>query len=446
MKSSTNPRRFRGTSFYKLVIALCLLAATLPYQLMRTTEPVGEGLLIDCRHFSSRAACHQRKAEWLAQASLEKTVLRPPAIKTARLRAQTNARLRKTPQGWQKNFIEGFAEVQKLLSDHDPHSSIPPAFPDVSIVGFPKAGTSQLYKLLVEHPEIGPVYSRKEFCINHKHFLDYTQHPDQVQDLVPQLQKYQNQVARKRQKEQNKLLVNACLQPIELDYHFAYMMLQKPPSPPPRPKFIVLFRDPADWLWASWNYWVDAKLDAHPPQDHDWASPGHQYRSPELFHELIVSGDLLQVAARRFGKIRAMAVDVPRRLQWQVRKLYEWTGVPLKENPPIHFVKMEDMKYHSENPKSHTQFLTTLASFLNISPQNFNQTIARGQTNCNAQKGYQQLCQDSPNTYAITHHRPMLETTREWIYMQFWEECKVWSEEFGIVYPECLRSVPRQQR
>ena len=45
------------------------------------------------------------------------------------------------------------------------------------------------------------------------------------------------------------------------------------------------FRDPADWLWSSWNFFDQQKhLDAEGLGRNGWVK--RNYRSPELFHEL----------------------------------------------------------------------------------------------------------------------------------------------------------------
>jgi hypothetical protein len=269
--------------------------------------------------------------------------------------------------------------------------------------------------------------------MDHNHFLDYTlpQHQtnnETLQDLQKQLFSYHKHLLKKRtspadDSEEQGLLVNACLQTDELDYHLAYTPL------PESSKFLFLFRDPADWLWASWNFWIDKKLDARHAVDHDWASVGVQYRSPELFHELILSQEGAQTAATRFRSMREQTVREPRRL------LY------LLGNERMLFLKSEDMKAATGNLNN---FLGRLADFTGLTKSKFDLEVAHGQTNCNAQKGFQNLCNVSSSAYEITHHRPMLQATRQLIYIQFWEECKVWAEEFGIFYRDCLRAVPRR--
>ena len=301
------------------------------------------------------------------------------------------------------------------------------SFADLSILGFPKAGTSQLFNLLVSHPDAEPVFKRKEYCMDHGHFLDYTlpQHlsnPNALRDLRKNLFGYHNYMLRRRSEPFHKSVqfVNACLQPREMEYHLSYTPI------PETSKFLLLFRDPADWLWASWNFWMDKNLDDRRPVDHDWATLGVHYRSPELFHELILSRESTKSAAKRFRTMRENTVHVPRRL------------IHLVGKDRLLFLKSEEMKASSG---SLPQFLDLLGKFTGLFVSGFNATVAHGHTNCNAQKGFRSLCASAgktPSGYPITHDRPMLEETRKLIYIQFWEECKIWKREFGIIYQECI--------
>lgn len=394
----------------------------------------------------------QRRQKELHEHLIIQEETRQEMITRAQERAGRNVYRRRQAERTQKELETDFQNIQETLRrrifpeyapwENFTHNS----FADLSIVGFPKAGTSQLYKLFVSHQDAGPIFKRKEFCIDHNHFLDYTlpQHLDNnetMMDLQKKLFRYHRHLLKRRTERHDNdsapsgsqkpsLLVNACLQTEELDYHVAYAPM------PTDAKFVVLFRDPADWLWASWNFWIDKQLDDRRPVDHDWATVGYHYRSPELFHELILSQEGAKTAAHRFRAMREKTVEVPRRLQFLIDK------------KNLLFLKSESMKASNGGL---TNFLEQVSDFTGLSISGFNMTVANGRTNCNMQKGFQNLCDGrekpsaSTSGYEITHFRPMLEETRQFIYMQFWEECKVWAEEFGIVYEECLGAVPRSK-
>jgi hypothetical protein len=54
-------------------------------------------------------------------------------------------------------------------------------------------------------------------------------------------------------------------------------------------------------------------------------------------------------------------------------------------------------------------------------------------------------CQNRTAAYRIAGGREMLAETRTLIYMHFWEECKLWAAEFGVVYHDCLSVMSRTQ-
>lgn len=408
------------------------------------------GIQFKCPEGWTVARCLKRQQEFSSQMVVNNQIHREMIV-AAQQRANRDVYRRKQPQRLQQEHAEYYRRVHQALGLAEGANNVSQyfmpwknfshnSFADFSVLGFPKAGTSQLYKLLVSHSQTDSVFKRKEFCMDHNHFLDYTlpQHADDdnaLRDLRKKLFQYHKQILKRRTivaKDQSPrpFLVNACLQPQEVEYHMAYTPM------PEASKFFLLFRDPADWLWASWNFWVDKNLDHRPPIDHDWASVGVHYRSPELFHELILSREATKSAAKRFRTMREQTVHVPRRL------------LHLLGKESLLFLKSEDMKAsHGRLP----QFLKELSDFTGLAVSQFDSNVAHGQTNCNAQKGYKNLCnatisaESHSSGYEITRHRPMLEETRQLIYIQFYEECKVWAEEFGVIYPDCLRVVPTNE-
>ena len=110
-----------------------------------------------------------------------------------------------------------------------------------------------------------------------------------------------------------------------------------------------------------------------------------------------------------------------------------------------------DLLYYGTTPQSIEDQKTAapasmqVSAFTGLDRNGFNANITGHLTNCNAHKGSKAACQDSQHSgaYAITGHRDMLPETRRLIYLQFWEECKIWKNEFGIEYPDCLNVVDK---
>lgn len=401
-----------------------------------------------CPREWSVVRCQRRQIEFRQQLTANERI-HNEMIAKAQERSIRDVYFRQNPQRWKRDLDSNLQKVKQAVAAESEylawtnfsHNS----FADLSIVGFPKAGTSHLYKLLVSNSGTQPVFKRKEFCIDHNFFLDYTlprylENPSTLKELHEKLFRYHKQLLKKRTERVEgpsgyPLLVNVCLQPEELDYHAAYAPM------PPSSKFLLLFRDPADWLWASWNFWIDKNLDNHPPLEHDWASTGIHYRSPELFHELILSQEATRTSGKRFRSMREQTVHVPRRL------------IHLLGKERLLFIKNEDMTDtpFPLNSNGVDTFLHRLSEFTGLSQELFDTSVAHGRTNCNAQKGFQNLCNATSSNgvtggssgYEITQFRPMLEETRQLIYIQFWEECKIWAEEFDVVYEACLQAIPK---
>jgi hypothetical protein len=148
------------------------------------------------------------------------------------------------------------------------------------------------------------------------------------EDRRSQLQKglydwYRNLYAQsiQRKSTKKKMTINDCHAEHEvwLSLHYLNATVRGVPNPvdgnaKQRPRYIILFRDPADWLWAVWNYWVDRGLDSKIHGPSDWASSKSHYRSPELFHELILSTDKTVAGDRLFNKLRRDTITINRRL------------------------------------------------------------------------------------------------------------------------------------
>jgi hypothetical protein len=83
--------------------------------------------------------------------------------------------------------------------------------------------------------------------------------------------------------------------------------------------------------------------------------------------------------------------------------------------------------------------LDRLATFLGVSKDDFDDETVHSFRNCGDRKGGSKLnCKSKSSGYAITGGREMLKESRELVYLYFVEECKLWAEEFGIVYKDCL--------
>ena len=334
--------------------------------------------------------------------------------------------------------------------------------PDIAIVGLPKAGTSQLFHILTHHPAATPFHANggeKEYCMRlqarflKQHWWSQASKNDsrrvQLQKSLYEWHKTLYQQYRKRHRnkqqpqQQPQVTVNACLNNQELWLSLHYLNStgawsqqslggvknkghDGPPQQSPR-KYVVLLRDPADWLWAVWNFWVDTGLDSKIDTPGSWATSDTHYRSPELFHELILSADQTVAGDRLVNQKRRDTVTIGRRL------------VTLVGRQNILFLRNEDMLPAVVERQG--GLLDRLSNFSGLNRSLFRDDSLRTIHNCNDIKGEKSHCGNRTNSaYEIAGHREMLESTRSLIYLHFQQECQIWQEEFGVTYPDCLNA------
>lgn len=347
--------------------------------------------------------------------------------------------------------------------------------PDYSIVGFAKAGTSQLFHILTgtsgrlsnsTAKNFEPYYpGRKEYCWEMVRLLGRYRFPmfaelpyitEEVNRLVLPQQLYskfdllyrtRGPMYSSTNNTSRKPNVNGCLSYPLMYLQLHYLaMLDHNNNPatdsssaasahvkmkwenPRKRKVFLIFRDPADWLWATWNFWMDSGLDANPPAFEDWASKERQYRSPELFHEIIASNGKTETSKKLLA-LRKETVDVPRTM----------IGIYSREN--VFLGRNEDMLPDVVNQPG--GFLDRVSQFTGLERSSL-EGDAMSIRNCNANKGTKSVCESRApgQSYEIAGGREMLAATRELIYLQFTEECRIWRDEFGITYPACLSALP----
>jgi hypothetical protein len=318
--------------------------------------------------------------------------------------------------------------------------------PDISIIGLAKAGTSQLYHIWTHHAAATPFNAgTKEYCMRlPAPLMDPGSWANDDRRL--QLQKglydwHRNLYAQsiQRQSANKKKTINGCLSEHEvwLSVHYLNATVRGVPNPvdgntKQQPKYILLLRDPADLLWGIWNYWVDMGLDTKLDTPGSWATRDLHYRSPELFHELVLSAHKTKGGDRLVNGLRRQSVTNGRRL------------VALVGRDNVLFLRNEDMlPAVVEQPGG---LLDRLSNFSGLDRTRFGDDGLRTIRNCNDVKGEKSKCGNiTTSAYEITGHREMLESTRSLIYLHFQEECHIWEKEFGVTYPDCLNAATIQR-
>ena len=264
-----------------------------------------------------------------------------------------------------------------------------------------------MYDLLVKHPDVVSYHPKKEYCLRHEGDWNEFDAQDVSEEWTKQKQEVQELLARSHREhhlmhqKETRLTINGCVDEMEVDVNYRYVRPDKPV------KIIFSLRDPADLLWSAYNYF--------PLRDHDSqffrARDPTKYRTPSHFHDSIASGNLTKLGSGFFTWKRLLTVTAPRRLIKMVGR----------EN--VIFVKNEDM--HPDVVGKKGGVLDHLSTELGISREGFGNVFVSNSTNTGAYR-------------ASSNHRFMYPETRQLIYLQFLEECKVWATEFGIEYPDCL--------
>jgi hypothetical protein len=303
------------------------------------------------------------------------------------------------------------------------------AFPDISICGLPKAGSSQLHTILKHHADAVQYGTIKEQCTSRGTyrgiFEDWDEEPiveNQLTATDRQLQ-VQQQLYLYYEKlfsgaissgvldPTRRKTINGCywINDIEISYHYLR---------PQRKKAIFLFRDPADWLWSAFNFWRMKEID---PKEHGWTNVGDEYRSPELFHELVASGKQSKWGLYSREYYHMFTIRSPKKL------------VALFGRENVLFLRNEDLL--PEVVDKYGGVLDQLSNFTGLDRSQFDPTTYSVVTNCNDAKGLANVCNKSrSSSYALSGSREMLPETRTLIYMQFWEECKIWARDYVRIY------------
>jgi Sulfotransferase domain len=352
-------------------------------------------------------------------------------------------------------LVNNFPAFRNIAKEYQPQGLWKQThFPDVNIAGLQKAGSSQLYNILTSHSDMYKFHSfEKEFpfgiphlSLNISKLLLLSQHDmsdvakrSQItsiqrlfhsrfktkafQKLTENPQTSIERTTTEASSTTKMLSVNACLDTTTA------MMMRQYLGRTLDSKLIFMVRDPADWLWSSYNFWTYRQhIDLLNSTTRDWAAAPQQYRSPEIFHEMLLAG------ADRFGPT-AELIGV---LRDRINNLFSRViaaAHQINANSVL-VVKTEDMapdRIHS------SEFIENLAKFLGVTLDGFDESILKSFSNCGNSRGTGSRCSKASSAYAVAGNRAMLEQSRDLVYLYFAEECKLWAEEFGVVYERCLR-------
>lgn len=305
--------------------------------------------------------------------------------------------------------------------------------PDISIVGLPHVfDDNMLYNLLVSHPNVAPFHAKSaEFCFNLgpedvdvilKSVVDDEEEQLQDDEIIQQVFFHANHVATSNKEQSSErqwghvdhnrdandgiLTVNACMDPRLVLMQRQY--LHQRPKIQAHQKYIVVFRDPAQWMWNTYldGTTIEPQAFLHGDQSEGSNESTPIYRSPVHFHELMRSGGRLRDAHELMTQLRDES-------GLRDLELLLNSGIP-SEN--ILALKLEDLGTTVDT-------MATLSDFLGLDKDGFDTELLSLQND--------DIGGNNPD-------QPMLEETRDLVYLQMLEECQLWAETFDVAYEDCL--------
>ena len=167
-------------------------------------------------------------------------------------------------------------------------------YPSVHVIGYPKAGTSFLHTLLMSSPRIksAVVPFEGEWCPSKvmfnktEYFARFRAAPGGKAKTICHGARRPRACGSGANSHNTIRTANGCIDTRQsLHVHACvspYLRFQ--------PKYIISFRPPAEWQWARYNFWTH-ELDAREGIPGSSWTDSDSFRSPEMFHELVLAGN-----------------------------------------------------------------------------------------------------------------------------------------------------------
>jgi hypothetical protein len=337
------------------------------------------------------------------------------------------------------SFHQDFSQTHPVLAALDPRYAPDPAWSmaDIHIAGHARAGVSFLYNILTHsgsavpwNPEESNACVLQEQAPNTDVSYDtewryLTDTADSAQNVTDatlyqkKLYRYyqaQHEHAVEEHTTSDKMTVHGCMwtSDIQLSYYYLQSQMKQPP------KFIYILRDPADLLYSifrhynlpTWDTTLRKRIAA--PMD-----PLHHWRSPRLFHEMILSGE-----KSRPGHALLKWLSQPRR---RAHQLVSFAG-----SDNVLFVKYEDILA----PTAPTHFLSQLAAFTGLDANDLQ--AAWTHVRSTVPFTTQQVSTDVTATLHALMEGPLMPETRTLVYLYAYPECQAWKQAWNVEYLDCL--------
>ena len=311
------------------------------------------------------------------------------------------------------------------------------------IGGFPKCGTSYLYAVIASHPQVLACKKEVEprtglqihyedavfFYAQNIQKVDYTDVDLKVVKLAchrsfqgrnETITECNRLLAPSKRKLQNpKVLLLAHIQFLGNKF-----LLQRWG---PSVRIIFLVRDPADYWWAAYNFWRIPGLDPEPFYRGQWTDPAKDFRSPELFHQMLLADG--RIAGYRVGEMSMTGG----------RWFFQVSDVQRKCAKHL-VLRSEDFldAEHSGNA------VDKVGQFAGLDVAGFSSKVLSSKANTQfhvTNRGIPQLAsreQGQEGIYEVSGFRPMLCESRLLIYQKWQPLCVNLTLQYNINYSGCL--------
>ena len=214
---------------------------------------------------------------------------------------------------------------------------------------------------------------------------------------------------------QNKLFFSSCMDTVNVDEYDYF-------NPQHKQKYLYVLREYSDWYWAIHNFWCLEYLDANCTNyPNRWLrNTRNAYRSPELFHELLVGtmkGSFSPV------KIDFMRFTARPRIEAIVKRVGKERVLILKSEELSDSKTWQKISSFTGLNSSHHKLAEVLSVKFNTNenPGHLKKTETRS-------------TKRMPGVYKVSGYRPLLNKTRILINELFYNDCMWLKENFNVYY------------
>jgi hypothetical protein len=290
------------------------------------------------------------------------------------------------------------------------------------VAGVGKCGTSALHHLFSLEPRFY-ASNKKENCLR-----KYSKLPQPIWGYLKSLDD-ELHTSFKRFKQTNKCqtIVSGCIYDSELIKVHDMLHLDRYAN---NTKYIVQFRDFADWNWAAYNYWTVEGMDAELHiKSALWATKKDNYRSADMFHEILTAAvQDRPLGFRTYKNIKDVTMfrDYGQRCEKAFgRDTVFFAASEWLEAAPMTY--WEKLMRSFGFPNTYWKH----SNIGNFTTTRVNTGDAKGADTVVAATSWRE------GEYEISEHKPLRNDTRAMIYQLWQEECLWASEVTGWKYRAC---------